>query len=327
MINKKSSLSKVYASSYETRNKGGATNKGVMDWNSLDSEIEFFKPVEGRNRIRIVPYEIKTKNHPLVKNGLLEVGDIDYKMDIWEHGFVGASRSSILCNKKTYGLPCPICEQANQFKKEGKEKEAKELFPKRRVYYNVIDLKSPDKVKIFNTSHFLFEKELIDEARDDEDGGYIDFASIEDGKDIVFRASKTSLNGQEYLKFKSFNFKDSEIELTDELLSQAISFDEIMNVPTKDEAEKLLFGESDEEEQEEIEEAEEMPARPARVRAKADEEETEKVEETKVEKPTKSICDTCPFGHTFGADVDNTDDCDECSKWESCYNYNRKGAK
>lgn len=246
---KKGGLAKRYQASYES--KGSSGNKsGVMDWKKVDGDVEFFSPKEGRNRINIIPYTIKTKNHPLVKRGEFEIGDKDYVMDIFTHRGVGPSEASVVCLKSTYGKPCPICEYAAQLKKQGKEDEAAALKPSRRCFYNVQDCKNPDKLLVFEASHFLFEKELIDEARDDEEGGFVDFADEESGKEIKFRCSKVSKGGFEFNEFKSFSFEDRDENIPDELLEAAISFDEIMNVPSYEEVEKILYGEDDEDDDE-----------------------------------------------------------------------------
>ena len=326
---KKVGLSKRYQSSYES--KGGNTNRNsVLDYSKVDGEIEFFSPKEGRNRINIIPYEIKSKNHPLVKKGEMEIGDIDYVMDIWVHKNVGPAEKNVICLKNTFGKPCPICDHASMLKKKGEEDEAKELKPSRRVIYNVEDLKEPGKVKVFETSHYLFEKELIDEARDDEEGGFINFADPEEGKEIKFRASKTSQGGFEFNEYKSFSFEDREEPLSKKLLAKAISFDEILNVPTSDEVEKIFFGDTEEDEQEEVEEA---PKKSVKKEDLDDEDESKSIskkmkdesevqitmsDEKLTEFKSAKKSSGCPFGHIFGDDCDNFDDCDNCDQWDKC---------
>lgn len=347
---KKSGLSKRYEQSYATKNSGGGGRRGVMKWKEYDGDIQFFSPAMGRNRINIIPYEIKSKNHPLVKRGEFEIGDKDYVMDIFVHRNVGPSEASVVCLKQNYGKPCPICEQADAFRKQGKEKEAKDLKPSRRCFYNVEDCKEPGKLKIFEASHHLFEKELIDEARDDEEGGFVDFADPDSGKEIKFRCSKVSQGGFEFNEFKSFSFEDREESISEDLLDKAVSFDEILDVPSYEEIEKILFGQDDDEEDEdkpkpktsknhddddedednEDDEEEEVkkPSKKKVVEEDDDEEEEElpkkkskKVddEEDEEEPPKKSkSCSKCPFGHTFGDDCDDYDDCDECDVWDKC---------
>lgn len=288
---KKGGLAKRYQASYESKGSSGR-NAGVMDWKKVDGEVQFFSPAEGRNRINIIPYTIKSKNHPLVKKGEFEVGDKDYVMDIFVHRGVGPSEASVLCLKNTYGKPCPICEQSALLRKQGKEDEAGALKPSRRVFYNVQDLKNPDVLKVFEASHYLFEKELIDEARDDEEGGFVDFADEESGKEIKFRCSKTSKGGFEFNEFKSFSFEDRDENIPDELLESAISFDEIMNVPTYEEAEKILYGcdeDDDGEDEEDEEDEDEVPAKKSSKKAvaKDDDEDADDEEEPAPKKTAK----------------------------------------
>ena len=158
MINKKKKggMAKRYANSYASRDSGSSSKGGVINYRNHDGEIKFFSPAEGKNRINIVPYVIKSKNHPLVKSGEAEVGEKDYVLDFYAHRGVGPAEKTVLCLKNTYGKPCPICEQAAALRKAGKEKEANALKPSRRVVYNIEDLKEPGVLKVFETSHYLF---------------------------------------------------------------------------------------------------------------------------------------------------------------------------
>lgn len=354
---KKGGLAKRYKASYESKGSSGG-KAGVMNWGKVDGDVQFFSPTEGKNRINIIPYTIKTKNHPLVKKGEFEVGDSDYVMDVFVHRGVGPSEASVLCLKQTYGKPCPICEQSALLRKQGKEDEASALKPSRRVFYNIQDMKNPDTLKVFEASHFLFEKELIDEARDDDEGGFVDFADSETGKEIKFRTSKVSRGGFEFNEFKSFSFEDRDENIPDELLEKAISFDEIMNVPTYEEAEKILYGRDDNEDEDDDEQEDEAPAKktkPSKKVVEEDEEEEDEEDESapkpsektktpavenddeqeneeneeneapvkkpaKKEKDCKGDCGKCPFGHKFGVDTDGFDDCDDCDVWDKCIN-------
>jgi hypothetical protein len=312
MINKKKGgFAKRYQASYESKDSGAPAFAGVMNWKKVDSDVNFFSPIEGKNRINIIPYTIKTKNHPLVKRGEFEVGDQDYVMDVFTHRGVGPSEATVICLKSTFGKPCPICEQSALLRKQGKEKEAGELKPSRRVFYNVQDMKEPDKLKVFETSHFLFEKELIDEARDDEEGGFVDFADPIEGKEIKFRASEVQKGKIKYKEFKSFAFEDRDDPIPDELLESAISFDEIMNVPTYEEVEKILFGQDDDDDEESDESAkkskhddsdEEDDDRPVKKFSKKYEDEDDELEEKPAKKPVKN------------RDDENEDDEEESSK-------------
>lgn len=344
MINKKKSMMKRYQVSYESKESGAPAKAGIMNWKKVEGDVTFFSPIEGRNRINIIPYIIKTKNHPLVKRGEFEIGDKDYVMDVFVHRGIGPSEASVLCLKSTYGKPCPICEQSAILRKQGKEEEAGALKASRRVFYNIQDMKEPDKLKVFETSHYLFEKELIDEARDDEEGGFIDFADPIDGKEIKFRASDVQKGSIKYKEFKSFSFEDRDDPISDELLESAISFDEIMNVPTYEEVEKILFGQDDDEDKPaknsskeyEDDNSDEDEDRPVKKSSKKyddedDDDSDDEDDEPKAKKPAKQTdedddepeppkksCGKCPFGHCFGKDDDKYDDCDDCDVWDKC---------
>jgi hypothetical protein len=272
MINKKKGgLAKRYASSYEKKDGVSTSKGGVINYRNYDGDVTFFNPAEGKHRINIVPYIIKSKNHPLVKKGEAEIGEMDYVLDFYVHRGVGPAEKSVLCLKNTFEKPCPICEHSASLRKAGKEKEANALKPSHRVVYNIEDLKEPGKIKVFETSHYLFEKELIEEARDDENGGFVDFADPEEGKEIKFRASKATKNKIEFTEFKSFSFEDRDEELDSDLVESAISFDELLNVPTYEEVEKVLYGDDDSEY--DNDEGEEKPSKKSKPKDDEDDEE------------------------------------------------------
>ncbi len=335
---KKRTLGARYKASYETRDSGGR-GASAFAWNKVKGEVKFFKVKEGKNRISIIPYEIKTKNHPLVKSGVMKIGDIDYLMDYYIHKNVGASGGDVVCIKRTFGKPCPICEMAKEAQDAGKTEDYNQLKASRRVIYNVIDEKNPEAgIQIFEASQYLFEKELIEEARNAEAGGaFTEFADIDDGKSISFRASEATFGKNKYFEFKSFQFLDREEQLDGDLIDQAHSFDELMVVLDYQAISKLLHGGDDEEEpaeedDEDEEDEDEKPVKPAKTTKpprKVEEEDPVEEEEKPVkpqkttkpaEKPAgkKGTTQECPSGHTFGTDCDEFDDCNKCEVWELC---------
>jgi phage pi2 protein 07 len=248
---KKNSLKDRLKKDYESKDRGAGSRPSAMDWKKID-DVKFFKPKEGKNIIDIVPYIIKTKNDPLVKTGDAKVGDQSYMLDLFIHSNIGPTQASIICLKETFGKPCPICEQRQAFYNEGKKDEAAVLKAKRQCFYNVRDVKNAsDEIQVFNISHFLFQKELIEEAKaSSDDGGIVDFVDLDDGKSISFRAAETEslINGKtvKFLEYKSFSFKDREDPLDESWVKKAVAFDELMKLHTYDEAKKILFGDEDE---------------------------------------------------------------------------------
>ena len=354
---KNSSLAKRQQISHSTKDQGGGGSR-VINFKDVDGEVQFFQPAVGKNSINIIPFEIKSKNHPLVKQGQMEIGELDYCLDIWTHRGIGPSESSVICLKKTYGKACPICEEAEKMKKAGKEKEAAALAAKRRVFYNIEDVRrKPGELQVFEVSHFLFEKELIDEARNDEDGEdtFIDFADPETGSVIRFRCSKTSQGGFEFNEFKSFSFAEREEPIDDDLLASAISFDEYLNVQTYEQIQAILFGADEDDEEDEKPARKKAPAKRPVKDEDDDDEEDEDDDEKPVKKPVKKTSSKkavdededeededddeddepvrkssakkdekpasklkCPHKHIFGKDADNHEECEDCDVWAKC---------
>lgn len=317
---RKKGLKDRHRQSYETRDSG-SQGKGVLDFRKIDEEISFdklfYSPEVGTNHIDIIPYIVKGEHHP---QGV-KPGYEDYLLDIWVHGWVGPSESTVLCLKKTFGKACPICEERAQLMKDYEENEEaiKQLKPKRRVFYNVLNLEVPEKkrkIQIFEVSHFFFEKELMEEAANGTDG-ITTFADIDEGKVIRFRASEEKFKGKPFFKFKSFAFEDREDEYDDSIIEEAYSLDDLLIVPSYEEVRNVYYGilddaednsknkkrqrddDDDEDEkprksskrsskdEEEDEEEDEKPAKKTQKRSSKDEEEDEEEEEKPVKKSSK----------------------------------------
>ncbi len=290
-----------YDKSYDSK---GGEGKGFLDFRSLDQEVDFFKPERGRiYKIIIIPYTVKTKNHPGIGN-YAEIGGSDYLLDITIHRNVGAEDQDVIC-LKSYNKPCPICDYTDELKEAGKEKEYKAIKSTRRAIYNIIDIRDEKySLKVFTVSHYLFEKELVETAMGyDADGQMVPFASVEDGKVIQFKAVK----GKDWTEFKAFQFKsrpeDLDGDKIDKLIDETISFDELIKVYSYEELKAILYEQSEEEEEdEENEDYEEETSNRNRKRRK-------RGRETKAEKKIG-----CPYDLKFGKDLDSEDDCEDCKE-------------
>jgi len=324
----------VYEKAYKDRDKGGASRQGYIDWKECtpkDKKIKFYSPREGTNKINIIPYEIKSKNHPSVKAGEVEVGDLDYMLDIWVHRYIGSSNADIVCPKKNYRKSCPICDKGSEYYEEGKKEESKKLYPTRRVLINVqpiIKGETADELQIFDVSHWLFAKELVEEAHECKDGkDIILFADIETGKVVKFRMSIEDLGKMKSPKFKSFVFLEREEELDDELIDEAISFDAGIKILSEKEIEKIFYGQEEDEDNEEEDdppkkesrkdEDDEEEERPAKKKRKEDNEEEDDKKSSK-----------CPEGYKWG-EADDHKECNKCKKWDDCDDYadSKRGSK
>jgi hypothetical protein len=226
------------------------------DWlnTSKYGDVQFFSPKPKKvYKLDIIPFVIKTKNNPAG----LKPGYQDYVLDVWVHRKIGAGKKDFLCLAKTYGRPCPICEEMEIQLKGGVEKEdlAEGLKPSRRVVYNVIDLKEEDKgIQLFSVSQWLFGKELLEkiEFKQQDTGEKIFIADLEEGYTVSFRTV-----GKEG-KYKGVEFKDFDLikrddAYDDEIINDAYSLDEMLVIPTYEEIKKVFLATDDEEEEEEEE--------------------------------------------------------------------------
>lgn len=257
----KRSLKDRLNKSYDSRDKGGGSRPQALDFKG-HPDISFFKPVNKKNyRVNILPYVIKTKKDPLVFSEDAEIGGDSYVYDIYIHNYIGATQADVICPKMNFNKACPICDMARTLKDKGKDKESKALSPKRKCYYNIVDLDDQEKgVQVFVVSQFLFEKELIEEARDAAgDGDIVDFPDLKNGKVVSFRtAQKTMGAGKPFIYYKKFGFEDRESDdkITKEQRLAVISFDEIAVVHSASEIEDIFKVAEDDDDDEEDNDAE-----------------------------------------------------------------------
>ena len=125
------------------------------------------------------------------------------------------------------------------------DKIIKQLVAKRRVIYNVVDLTSDDdylKIKLFETSHFEFQEELLEEAESGDyeyEGEYMAFADLEDGRSIKFRGiERTGEFKTGSPKPKGFKFVERDEPYDESILDEVYPLDAILHIPEYDEVKK-----------------------------------------------------------------------------------------
>lgn len=294
----KNSLAARQERSYETRDQGQG-RQSLMDWKSSENEIKFFEMEEGTHRLNIIPFRIVSDNHPDVKAGNAKIGNLDYMLDIWVHRFAGVNQGDFACLKHNYNRKCPICEESKRLRDEGDKDGADDLKASRRVYYNVLDASNPKEgIQVFETSYFLFEKELNEELKvQSSEAGAIVFADIEEGRIIKFRASPKKLGKQSFMEFKSFDFVERKQALSDEWIDEAIAFDGLLKVLSHDEMVTAFWGKDEEEDEDrpvkptkrkgDDDEDEDPEVRPSKSSKRDDDDEDEPVRPSKSKKPVE----------------------------------------
>lgn len=255
-----------------------------------DSSIEFFKVKETKYMLDVIPYIVTATNHP---DGC-EKNELWTNRSYYVHRNVGSNNDTYVCPNKTFGKPCPICEFAAKRRNNGAAKEElRELQPKQRDLFHVIDLNDdPKKVMLWDVSTFLFTKALDQQVADEDDADFC-YADLQDGKTLKIRFEKKNFGGREFFETNRIDFVDRKKGYKDSILDQTVPLDDIIVCPSYKELEAAFFmdGEGsglddDEDEDEpksrrpisrraEDDDDEEEDAKPARKRPVEDDEEDE----------------------------------------------------
>lgn len=209
----------------------------------------FMKLKVGRNVIRILPPKVGQRS-PFVMT--------------FQHVINRPGQDKPLsfnCPRMMAKEPCPVCQRAEKMKSSGRDadyKAASALFPRLRVYCNVIDRSNPEAgpkvLAIGKTIH----SDLVALRNDQDAGG--DFTHPENGFDIIIKRTGTTKNDTGYDVKPARNESPlgnlEWIEMQENLARYAV-------VPSIDDIRKLLAGDDDDDDDDE--EAAALP--PARARA------------------------------------------------------------
>lgn len=322
----------------------------------LKSDVAFWKPHKGNNDIMIVPFK-------MAEGSTLEdvdKGDTWYRMQYLRHTNVGPEKKMIVC-PRTIGKKCPICEHRsmliNEKHKSYDDEEVKELTPKKRELYNVVDVdKDEDKVCVFDISYHCFGKPLEEELRNvDDDSPGLSFADPEGGSVIHVRMAEETFGKNNYFEAKRFDFTKAG-PWSDEVLDSAVDFSQHLIILDYDKINAMFYDLDETENEEDVDyetgEVKEAPRKRFAGRPNLDDEEEEaprterkrpapreeeeeqpkpKAKEAEEERParkpakqaeaTPSEDNKCKHGGRFGVDCDSEKMavyCDECDLWMEC---------
>lgn len=311
----------------------------------LQENGAFFKPKKGRNQLIIVPFVMSGPNMEDIP-----AGELWFRYQMLKHFNVGPEEEAVIC-PKTVGKRCPICEHRASLLAQGKTKtdqEVKDLAPKKREFYNVIDVDDNSRLKIWEVSYYNFGKHLQEEIREADTDLAADFADPDNGALLVVRMSEETMGQNKFLDTSRIDFKERE-PLGKDVLSKAIAFDKCLHVLSYDELRKLFLDLDDEDETDNAADEDESSASksaraPQRDSVPSAPRKKEPVEKEKPIKPsvpsTESEPDeelppkeetklstreetdfSCPHGGVFGTDCDSEkmrDHCETCDFWVEC---------
>lgn len=238
----------------------------------LPEGIKFWKCTKGDRLIDVIPYIVGPDDPNTPESEMAHVLEIEV------HRNVGPGDNiDIVCLNRNYNQKCPICEHQSQLRREGVDDAIlKKLNPKRRCLYNIVCYDSADDerkgVQVWEVAHWFSERHFLELAKGPrrpgrkEAAGFIAYSHPDDGKSLSF---KREGEGMENTFFVGHKFVDRDYAIEDDVLDAAYVLDQLIYIPTYQEAFDLYFGEEFEEESEK----EEMPP----------ESEEEGLEEEKIE--------------------------------------------
>ena len=233
---------------------------------------QFFQPKAGRYLMDIMPYTAGEGNK------WAEQGVLYYERTFFIHRGVGANDESFICPRMTAKSPCPICEHRAKLMKdsnEDNEELIKDLAPKERQIFNVIDLKNPDKgVQLFHSSYHTFGKELDNRLRSaDEEDNWDGFFTLEDGLTLKVMFGEETLGGRSFVTTENIDFRPRRDAYDEDILEKTLCLDELLIVPDYDDLKKAFL-----ETAEDDEDDDEKPSKKAKSRDDEDEEEDDEDE-------------------------------------------------
>ena len=208
----------------------------------LPDDVEFFQPNPDKKdktiRIDILPYIVTVKDHAHV-----QPGETWYSRPITVCFGVGPEGKTLL-SPKTAGKPCPIMEEWKILVRSPDEedgKAAKDIKPKDRELFNVIDLDDQEKgVQLWEISTFNFGNvlnEVLDNAEDED----LDFYELVGGRTLVVKMRKRKLGRNKFLEAVNVEFEDRD-DYNDDILDDTLDLDAILKIPTYDELKDIFEG-------------------------------------------------------------------------------------
>jgi hypothetical protein len=204
-----------------------------------DGTKEFALKSDRAVRLDVIPYEVGQGNPYADK------GELHYERTYFVHRSIGADQTSYVCLRKTNNESCPICDYRSKLAKDPDADEdlIRDLAPKERQLFNVIDTKDRDKgVQVWDMSFHLFGKRLDQELKNsDEDDNYDDFHELEGGLTLKLGIEEKSFGGRGFFEVVSVNFKPRNEDYDEDILDEATCLDDILIIKDYDELKEIFL--------------------------------------------------------------------------------------
>ena len=188
----------------------------------LPEGVKAFEPSGLQHQIAVIPHIAG------VGNKRAAPGSLWYENTYWVHRNIGPNESMYVCNAKTYGERCPVCDYAKQASNPDPE-YLKTIVAKERQLWNIYDFLANDKgVQVWDVSFHLFGKQLKNRIASGFPW-YEWFADPEDGSKLYVGFAEKTFGSGTYYETVSIDFEKRGI-VPPHLLNAATVLE---NVPIK----------------------------------------------------------------------------------------------
>lgn len=150
---------------------------------------------QGGNFIGIIKDAIKTYTSPKGENYIRVCpnpeSETHYGMDVWVHYSVGPQNANVICLMKMSNKPCHTCQMQKALEEAGRDEEAKDLKPTKRVLMYLADRKQPDVDHPFAwLMPWTLDRDISKACKDRITGEVYYIDDPEEGYDITFENTK-----------------------------------------------------------------------------------------------------------------------------------------
>lgn len=207
-------------------NRLARANAGPRPCLTVPEGLKFYKPPETAFTIDIVPYRISERINKFHENcRFAPAGKLYPEQTFFVHR-VGVNNDSLTCPAATFGLPCPVCKDAAQYRNRPDSearKAASDLRASAQQLFLVYDHDQKDRgLQLWHISQFCFGKQLdayIGSVRQSARDKVRLYFHPTRGMSIRAFSTKESMDGgKKYNKFGINEIFDRERPLPDEVI-------------------------------------------------------------------------------------------------------------
>jgi hypothetical protein len=196
----------------------------------IHQDFELYKYKEGLNFIRVCP----------------PIADKDFMLKLYIHRGVGVDEGSYVCLHMMYKENCPFCNLYKEFKQSGDEAMAKDLRPKERNIFQVLDtsdnMQSED-VLIMDAPSYQLGEGIRSYCEDPKTKEAYDLSDPLEGREISFKRTKVrDVSGKTFPNFVEVKLGDVwpiEEGMIEWLKKQLVPFEDLLVEPSLKEMKEI----------------------------------------------------------------------------------------